>query len=65
MEKIKGTGVALVTPFNDDKSIDFQSLENLLNYVISGGVNYLVLMGTTGESTTLSITEKIEVFDFF
>ena len=64
MEKIKGTGVALVTPFNDDKSIDFQSLENLLNYVISGGVNYLVLMGTTGESTTLSMTEKIEVFDF-
>ena len=64
MEKIKGTGVALVTPFNDDKSIDFQALENLLNYVISGGVNYLVLMGTTGESTTLSMTEKIEVFDF-
>lgn len=64
MEKIKGTGVALITPFNDDKSIDFQSLENLLNYVISGGVNYLVLMGTTGESTTLSMTEKIEVFDF-
>ena len=40
MNKIKGTGVALVTPFNDDKSIDYKGLEKLLEYVISGGVNY-------------------------
>ena len=64
MDKIKGTGVALVTPFNNDKSVDYKGLENLLNYVINGGVNYLVLMGTTGESTTLSKTERIEVVDF-
>jgi len=64
MEKIKGTGVALVTPFNNDKSVDYKGLENLLQHVINGGVDYLVLMGTTGESTTLSKAEKIEVVDF-
>ena len=64
MDKIKGTGVALVTPFNNDKSVDYKGLENLLNHVINGGVNYLVLMGTTGESTTLSKSERIEVVDF-
>ena len=61
---IKGTGVALVTPFNNDKSVDYKGLENLLIHVINGGVDYLVLMGTTGESTTLSKTERIEVVDF-
>ena len=64
MDKIKGTGVALVTPFNNDKSVDYKGLENLLNHVINGGVDFLVLMGTTGESTTLSKTERIEVVDF-
>jgi 4-hydroxy-tetrahydrodipicolinate synthase len=64
MDKIKGTGVALVTPFNNDKSVDYKGLENLLNHVINGGVDYLVLMGTTGESTTLSKTERMEVVDF-
>ena len=64
MDKIKGTGVALVTPFNNDKSVDYKGLENLLNHVINGGVDFLVLMGTTGESTTLSKAERIEVVDF-
>ncbi|MAW21726.1 MAG: 4-hydroxy-tetrahydrodipicolinate synthase [Flavobacteriales bacterium] len=64
MEKIKGTGVALVTPFNADKSIDYKGLESLLTHVIDGGVDYLVLMGTTGESATLSKEEKIEVVNF-
>jgi 4-hydroxy-tetrahydrodipicolinate synthase len=64
MDKVKGTGVALVTPFNNDKSVDYEGLENLLNHVINGGVDFLVLMGTTGESTTLSKTERIEVVDF-
>ena len=64
MDKIKGTGVALVTPFNNDKSVDYKGLENLLNHVINGGVDFLVLMGTTGESTTLSKTERMEVVDF-
>ena len=64
MDKIKGTGVALVTPFNDDKSVDYKGLENLLNHVIDGGIDYLVLMGTTGESVTLSKVEKVAVVDF-
>jgi len=64
MDKIKGTGVALVTPFNEDKSVDYKGLENLLNHVIDGGIDYLVLMGTTGESVTLSKGEKEAVVDF-
>ena len=64
MDKIKGTGVALVTPFNTDLSIDYVGLEKLLNYQIKGGIDYLVLMGTTGESAVLSKTEKQEVIVF-
>jgi len=64
MEEIKGTGVALVTPFNEDKSVDYIGLEKLLNHVVNGGVDYLVLMGTTGESTSLSKKERNEVVDF-
>ena len=64
MEKIKGTGVALITPFNEDFSIDYTSLEKLLNNQIDGGIDFLVVMGTTGESTTLSSQEKKEVVTF-
>lgn len=64
MNKIKGTGVALVTPFNKNGSIDYNSLKNLLNHVISGGVDYLVLLGTTGESVSLSAKEKSDVIKF-
>lgn len=64
MEKLKGMGVALVTPFNQDGSIDFTGLEKLINYQIDNACNYLVVMGTTGESATLSSSEKQEVLDF-
>ena len=64
MDKIKGTGVALVTPFNRNKSVDYTALEKLLNHVINGGVDYLVVMGTTGESISLSKDEKTEIIDF-
>ena len=64
MDKIKGTGVALVTPFNRNKSVDYAALEKLLNHVIHGGVDYLVVMGTTGESISLSKDEKTEIIDF-
>jgi 4-hydroxy-tetrahydrodipicolinate synthase len=64
MKKIKGTGVALVTPFNTDLSIDYVGLEKLLNYQIEGGIDYLVLMGTTGESAVLTKIEKQEVITF-
>jgi 4-hydroxy-tetrahydrodipicolinate synthase len=62
-ETLKGTGVALVTPFKKDKSIDFTSLENLIDIQIAGGLDYLVTLGTTGESVVLSDEEKIEVFN--
>jgi len=64
MDKIKGTGVALITPFNKDLSVDYIGLENLLNHVIDGGVDFLVLMGTTGESSVISKFEKKEIITF-
>ncbi len=64
MNKIKGTGVALITPFNEDFSIDYASLEKLINHQIDGGVDYLAVMGTTGESVVLSKQEKKQVINF-
>lgn len=61
MQQFIGTGVALVTPFNEDRTIDFSALEKLVNYQIDNGINYLVVMGTTGESATLSFEEKQQV----
>ncbi len=63
-ELFTGTGVALVTPFTEDLKPDFQALERLLAHVSEGGVEYLVVLGTTGESATLSRAEKQEVFTF-
>lgn len=60
-DQLKGTGVALVTPFKEDKSIDFDALEKLINFVIDRGVQYLVTLGTTGETPTLSREEKIDL----
>lgn len=61
MKELFGTGVALVTPFNQDGSVDYNGLENLVNYSIDGGVEYLVLLGTTAESATLTKEEKKDV----
>ncbi|MEX0812337.1 MAG: 4-hydroxy-tetrahydrodipicolinate synthase [Chitinophagales bacterium] len=63
-QQFKGTGVALVTPFLADGSIDFKGLENLIEHTIKGNVEYLVTMGTTGESATLSRKERHKVMDF-
>lgn len=59
-----GTGVALVTPFNETGSIDYESLKKLLTHIISGGVDYIVVNGTTAESATLTENEKKELLDF-
>ena len=59
-----GTGVALVTPFRKDRSIDFAALKKLVEHVISGGVDFLVVMGTTGEAATLSNDEKNAVLSY-
>lgn len=64
MNNLKGLGVAMVTPFNNNKEIDFLALEKLTNHLIDGGSDYLVVMGTTGEAATLSFQEKQEVLDF-
>ncbi len=62
--KLYGTGVALVTPFNNNETIDYTSLEKVINHVINGGVNYVVTLGTTGETPTLTKEEKLEVANF-
>ncbi len=64
MNKFYGTGVALVTPFNTDGSVDFAGLKNLIDHIINGGVEYLVSLGTTGETATLSKEEKKAIWDF-
>ena len=58
MEQFKGTGVALVTPFTSDKEVDIAALKRLVDYQIENGVDYLVVLGTTGETATLSADEK-------
>ena len=64
MKKFKGTGVAIVTPFKNDSSIDFAALGRVINHVISGGINYIVAIGTTGESVTLTREEKKAVISY-
>jgi 4-hydroxy-tetrahydrodipicolinate synthase len=63
-EQLRGTGVALITPFHPDFSVDYAALANVLDFVIAGGVEYIVTMGTTGESVTLSKEEKKAVINF-
>lgn len=58
MKAFVGTGVALVTPFKKDFSVDVESLIKIVNFVIDGGVEYLVVLGTTAETATLSSVEK-------
>jgi len=64
MNKFHGTGVAMVTPFNTDGSVDYQGLEHLINHLVNGGIDYLVSLGTTGETATLSKDEKKKVWEF-
>jgi len=58
MKRFRGTGVAIVTPFKNDSSIDFAAMGRVINHVIGGGVNYIVAMGTTGEASTLGKDER-------
>ncbi len=64
MKKFKGTGVAVITPFKNDLSIDFSAMGRIIEHVIGGGVNYIVLLGTTGESSTLGRDEKCALTAF-
>lgn len=63
MSILKGVGVALVTPFNEDLSVDFDSLTKLVDYNIENGTGYLVVLGTTAEAATLSAEEKKQVIE--
>ena len=63
MKNLLGTGVALITPFNLDLSIDIDALKRVVNFCIEGNIDYLVVLGTTGESATLTSSEKQLVID--
>ena len=63
LENLQGTGVALVTPF-DDYKVDYPALSNIIEYVIAGGVDFIVSLGTTGEAITLSSQECRDILDF-
>ena len=64
MNKFYGTGVAIVTPFHSDGTVDFTGLKKLINYLIEGGTDYIVSLGTTGEASTLTADEKKAVWEF-
>ena len=61
MTQFFGTGVALITPFKNDKSVDFKALEGLVKYQIENGIDYLIVLGTTGEPATLTDEEKEKI----
>jgi len=60
-EQLRGTGVALITPFQSDASVDYTALEKVIDFVIAGGIEYIVTLGTTGETPTLSKEEKKQI----
>ena len=61
MEQFRGTGVALITPFTSKGEVDFEALEKLVHYQVDNGVDYLVVLGTTGETATLTKEEKDQI----
>jgi 4-hydroxy-tetrahydrodipicolinate synthase len=62
-DRFRGLGVAMITPFTQDKQVDFKALEGITEYMISNGVNYLVVMGTTGENPTISEEEQYSILE--
>ena len=64
IDRLAGTGVALVTPFKKDLTIDFEALERVIDHVSKGQAEYLVILGTTGESATIAPEERFQILDF-
>lgn len=64
MNALKGTGVAIITPFTKKGTIDFECLGSLIDFIVGNGVNYIVSLGTTGESSVLSAAEKTDIIHF-
>ncbi|MBN8789178.1 MAG: 4-hydroxy-tetrahydrodipicolinate synthase [Terrimonas sp.] len=62
--QLSGTGVAIVTPFKTDYSVDYPALERVIDFIISNGVEYIVTLGTTGEAPTISKEEKFKIIEF-
>jgi 4-hydroxy-tetrahydrodipicolinate synthase len=62
--KLRGTGVAIITPFANDYSVDYAALEKVIDFIIKNGVEYIVTLGTTGEAPTISKEEKIKIIQF-
>jgi 4-hydroxy-tetrahydrodipicolinate synthase len=63
-DNLRGTGVALITPFTNKKEVDFDALNRLIDFVIRGGVEYVITLGTTGETPTLEKSEKVDIINF-
>ena len=61
---LSGTGVAIVTPFSEKHDIDFPALGKIIDFLIEGGVNYIVTLGTTGETPVLDAAEKKDILQF-
>ena len=61
---LKGTGVAIVTPFDEKEAVDYNALGKLIDFIISNGINYIVTQGTTGETPTLDKQEKLDILHF-
>lgn len=61
---LRGTGIAIVTPFKKDFSVDYESLEKIINFQIEGGVNFIVTLGTTGETPAISTEEQKSIIRF-
>ena len=64
LHQLRGTGVAIVTPFDEKEQLDFPALGNIINFLIEGGVEYIVSLGTTGETPVLDKAEKKEILQF-
>ncbi len=62
--ELQGTGVALVTPFKTNGEVDYNALGKLIDFDIDNGVEYLVSLGTTGETPTLTAKEKTDIVNF-
>lgn len=63
-EQLRGTGVAIVTPFKEDESVDFDALGKLIDFIIGNGIEYVVTLGTTGETPTLEKQEKLDIIQY-
>jgi len=63
-KQLQGTGVAIITPFKSSMEVDFEALEKLIDFIIGNGIEYIVSLGTTGETPTLDTEERSDIINF-